>query len=454
MVRSWAKLKKLEYAMANPFTLRHIIEQFKLHWDTAPDIRKANNNMRYTISDAIMSAYSVFFMQSSSFLAHQRILHENKGRNNATSLFEIERIPSDQQIRNLLDPLDVKHFHANFWDIFDKFKILGHLEDFRSKLGTFLLAVDGVTHFSSENISCPECLKRQDRNGTEHFYHSAITPVIVKPGQEQVFPLPPEFIVPQDGNEKQDCERVAIKRWLAQHQDRFEWYTITYLGDDLYANQPLCELIEQTYKQYFIFTCKPDSHPYLYETVAVLEKNGTVEKLTQRCWNGRHGEIWAYRFVNQIPLRAGNDAMNVNWCELVITHEKTGEILYKNAFATNHTLTLHNIAIVVEAGRSRWKIENENNNVLKTKGYHLEHNFGHGQQHLSNVLVTLNLLAFLVHTIQEITNGAYQALRKKLGARKTFFQDLRGLTRYLIFDNWDALFQFMADGLEISLPSP
>jgi hypothetical protein len=41
--------------------------------------------------------------------------------------------------------------------------------------------------------------------------------------------------------------------------------------------------------------------------------------------------------------------------------------------------------MVVEAGRSRWKIENENNNVLKTKGYHLEHNFGHGQQHLSNV---------------------------------------------------------------------
>jgi hypothetical protein len=118
------------------------------------------------------------------------------------------------------------------------------------------------------------------------------------------------------------------------------------------------------------------------------------------------------------------------------------------------TFTHHNIAIVVEAGRSRWKIENENNNVLKTKGYHLEHNFGHGQQHLSNVLVTLNLLAFLTHTIQEITNGVYQALRKKLGARKTFFQDLRALTHYLIFDSWDDLFLFMADRLEISLPAP
>jgi len=68
----------------------------------------------------------------------------------------------------------------------------------------------------------------------------------------------------------------------------------------------------------------------------------------------------------------------VNWRELVITHETSGAILYQNAFVNNHTLKDHNIAIVVETGRSRWKTENENNNGLKTKGYHLEHNFGHG----------------------------------------------------------------------------
>ena len=73
---------------------------------------------------------------------------------------------------------------------------------------------------------------------------------------------------------------------------------------------------------------------------------------------------------------------------------------------------------------------------------------------MSNVLVSLNLLAFLVHTVQEISAPAYQCLRQALGARKTFFNDLRALTRYLLFESWDALFQFMADGLEISLPPP
>jgi hypothetical protein len=353
-----------------------------------------------------------------------------------------------------LDPLAAQYFQADFWFILDELKAQGPLLPFRSDLDTSLIALDGVIHFSSEKISCPECLKRQDRNGTEHFYHSAITPVLVQPGRAQVLALPPEFIVPQDGHEKQDCERAAAKRWLAQHHAHFPDYSITYLGDDLYANQPLCQLITEQYHQFFIFVCKPDSHTSVYDWIAMLEKSGGVEELSHRHWNGRHGENWHYRFAQHLPLRNGEPALHVNWCELVITHEDTGEILYRNAWVTNHPLSADKVVTVAQAGRTRWKIENENNNTLKTKGYHLEHNFGHGQQHLSNVLVILNLLAFLVHTVQELTAPAYQCLRQALGARKTFFNDLRALTRYLLFDSWEALFQFMAEGLEISLAPP
>jgi hypothetical protein len=192
----------------------------------------------------------------------------------------------------------------------------------------------------------------------------------------------------------------------------------------------------------------------LYEWIAFLDKNNGVEKVTQRHWNGRHGEIWQYRFANQVPLRNGNDALQVNWLELVITKEGTGEILYQNSFVTNHTITITNVIHLAQIGRTRWKIENENNNTLKTKGYHLEHNFGHGQQDLANVLASLNILAFLIHTIQNLIEPAYQRLRQALGARKTFFNDLRALTRYMVFDSWDDLFSFMEDGLEIDQASP
>jgi hypothetical protein len=69
----------------------------------------------------------------------------------------------------------------------------------------------------------------------------------------------------------------------------------------------------------------------------------SLETVSQRHWNGKHGEIWHYRFAQQVPLRNGDDALLVNWFELVITHEATGAILYQNSFVTNHTITTINV---------------------------------------------------------------------------------------------------------------
>ena len=95
-------------------------------------------------------------------------------------------------------------------------------------------------------------------------------------------------------------------------------------------------------------------------------------------WTGKRHETDTYRHAAAVPLRDAEDAMEVNWCELATT-TADGKVLYRNAFATDLALDDGNVAEVVEAGRSRWKVENENNNTLKTKGYHFTHNFGHGQ---------------------------------------------------------------------------
>jgi len=166
--------------------------------------------------------------------------------------------------------------------------------------------------------------------------------------------------------------------------------------------------------------CKPDSHKILYEWVAELEAINEIETLVVTRWTGRRKEIDTYRFVNGLPLRDGEDALIVNWCELTTTRQD-GTIIYRNSFATNHEITRENVKELVQAGRTRWKIENEHNNTLKTKGYHLEHNFGHGKQHLSSLLFTFNILAFLFHTVLEMMDDRYQMIRKELPIRKTFF---------------------------------
>jgi hypothetical protein len=124
-------------------------------------------------------------------------------------------------------------------------------------------------------------------------------------------------------------------------------------------------------------------------------------------------------------------------------------LLYHNSFITDHQLRDDNVAAVVRSGRARWKTENENHNTLKHHGYHLEHNFGHGEQHLASFLLSLNLLAFLLHTSLSLTDATYQRIRQALGRRTTFFDDIRTLTRYLHFTSWRTLLTFMSTQLEL-----
>jgi len=180
----------------------------------------------------------------------------------------------------------------------------------------------------------------------------------------------------------------------------------------------------------------------LYEGVADLLRNGEVTPVVRSRRIGKKLVTETYRFVNQVPLRHTDDALMVNWFELVTT-DQDGAVLFNNAWATSHRVTDENVASFAAAGRARWKIENENNNTLKTKGYHFEHNFGHGKQFLSNLFATMILLAFLVHTTLEWVDAPYLAVRNALPSRRTFFEHLRALIHDLPFDDWNHLMLFM-----------
>jgi hypothetical protein len=87
----------------------------------------------------------------------------------------------------------------------------------------------------------------------------------------------------------------------------------------------------------------------------------------RRC-NGRFPEVIMVRYLNDVLLNGGKDALSVHGLALTVVHAKTGEHLYSNSFITHHRLSADNVVEVAQAGRGRWKIENDNNPVLKTKG--------------------------------------------------------------------------------------
>src|SRR3954471_10124416 len=81
-----------------------------------PDIRQGGD-VRYTMADIGLSARSLCFMQSPSVLAHQLRLDDGQGRSNCQTLFGLDRIPSDNHIRALLDPVNPDHFHPVFAEV-------------------------------------------------------------------------------------------------------------------------------------------------------------------------------------------------------------------------------------------------------------------------------------------------------------------------------------------------
>lgn len=414
-----------------------------------PDPRTGQNT-GYSMRDMAFAPFSVFMTQSPSFLAFQRSMELNAGNNNARTLFGIERIPSDSQIRRTIDEVPSSHIAPVFSDVLKLLEEQEVLDGFRWSNNDLLVPLDGTGYFSSNAIHCPHCQTKQHKNGTITYSHSVVLPAIVKPGKAEVIPLVPEFIRVEDGSDKQDCENAAAKRWLEANGAACSQLGVTILGDDLYCNQPVITSILAKDLNY-ILVCKPDSHKSLFEWIGDADTKKDLHEFTMRRWDGKQRLFDTHQYVNGVPIRATEDALLVNWAQLTITNEQ-GKVIYRNSFATNHDITRDNVVAVVQAGRARWKIENENNNTLKTKGYHFEHNFGHGEQNLSETLLSLNLVAFLFHTVLEMFDARYRLIRESLPRRKDFYNDIRALTRYICFDSWNKLLIFMLKGLELEDP--
>jgi hypothetical protein len=384
----------------------------------------------YGMADIGLAAFSVFFMGSPSFLARQRALAAGHGRSNCQTLFGVSAIPSDAYLRLMLDGAPPSAFDPLFFKTIDT---QGVLEPFQRLDGRVLVALDGTEHFRSRKIHCPRCSTRKRSDGGTEYFHAFLGASLVAPGHKQVLPLPPEFITPQDGAEKQDCERNATKRWLERHGPALARHRPVFLGDDLFACQPIATAIQQAGGN-FILTCKPSSH----QTIAEYLHGVTLEEHRQTAVTRGKRTTTIHRWLSAVPLRATKDALNVNWLSVEILNAK-GKRTYFNSFITDLAVSATTVTDLAACGRARWKIENETFNVLKTGGYNLEHNFGHGKETLASVLVVLNLLAFAFHTAARWAVLAWREAMIARGPRYNFFEHLRTVTAYVVFEGWDHL---------------
>lgn len=388
----------------------------------------------HSLHDCLMSGFAMMFYQAPSLLHFQMRLQESIHRNNLNTLYNVKSIPKDTQMREVIDGVDPKEIEPLFEDFFHSLQRGKHLEGYKVLSEYYIVSMDGSGYFSSEKIECSGCLKKEKKNGKIEYGHQIMQAAMMHPDKRQVIPFAPEEVRNTDGMDKQDCEINAGKRLIKKLKKAHPRLKMIAVADSLHSKQPFIEGLQKEDMRY-VLVVKEEDHKILMEWVNEQRRLKEVKRLEIKDQKRR---LHIYEWVNEMPLNDNKDTIWVNYFEYFIVDEN-GKTTYHNSWITDFTVNDRNVKELVRIGRCRWKIENETFNTLKNHGYHIEHNFGHGKKHLSFNFFLLNLLAFFMHQIFELTDNLYQAARKHFGSKKNLWDHLRISIHILIFPDWNTL---------------
>jgi hypothetical protein len=426
-------LPKLRKDLSAPGLLGVIRAEFATIGDT-------RGGCTIPLVDALMSGLAVFGLKYPSLLQFDQDYHtEARIRGNLQRLYGVDKAPCDTQLRERLDPVEPEALRGAFRAVHRQVQRHKGLEPYAYWDDYYLLSVDGTGQFASSAISCPECCCKTSRKGTSTYYHQLLAAVIVHPELKTVLPLMPEAITRQDGTEKNDCERNAAKRLLRRVREDQPKLRFIVVEDSLASNGPHIELLESLDMRYLLGV-KPGDHVALFEQVHAAIKTGRCE---EREFSDGPGREHGYRWITDLALNAAHPDRKVNFLEYwEIIDGK--ERLW--SWITDLALDAETVEPIMRAGRARWKVENETFNTLKNQGYQLEHNYGHGREHLSTVFAQLMMLAFLVDQVQEASCRLFQAARDRFHARIVLWEKLRALFTDFDIPDWRTLWAALIRG--------
>jgi hypothetical protein len=379
------------------------------------------------LADALMSGFALFSLKAPSLLAFEKRTNDITIKN----LYHIGSIPSDTNMRMILDEVDPTFLMPIFKRVLSTVQRGKGLEDMTFYDGYYLISNDGTGYFSSDSIHCDDCLIKKHAKGIE-YHHSFLGSVMVHPKHKTVLPLCPEPIKKSDGQAKNDCEQNASKRWIERFRREHPHMKAIIVEDALSSTAPHIQMLKENDLRYII-GIKPKSHKYLF---ALL--NDAAQAIQTHTVTDALGTIHTYQFMNNVSLNESQLDTKVNVIEYWETKPAKGKHPEKRqhfSWVTDIVVTKENVALLAKGGRSRWKIENETFNTLKNQGYHFEHNFGHGNKHLSTVFALLMMLAFLIDQIQQKCCPVFQAAWAKCGDKRTLWERIRGAIEWAIFSS-------------------
>jgi hypothetical protein len=405
-----------------------------------PDYRVGDTEI--ALADALMSAFAMFSLKAPSLLAFDK----ERAEGNLHTIYGIERVPCDTYMRDILDPVSPKVLRPVFKSIFRQLQRGKALEPMVFLDGHYLLALDGTEYFSSKALHCASCLHKVHRNGAITYFHQMLGAAIIHPDLREVIPLMPEPIVRHDGTAKNDCERNAAKRFITKLRQDHPHLKFIVTEDSLSSNAPHIETLH-AHGLHYILGVKAGDHAYLFQQVQAAEHAGRVTSYERH--DRAAGLVHRFRFINDVPLNESNAEVRVNFIEY---WEMGQDKVQHFSWVTDLRVNKRNVFHLMRGGRARWKIANETFNTLKNQGYNFEHNYGHGEQHLSVVFAMLMMLAFLGDQAQQLCCALFQAVWAKLGSKRMLWERLRALFYDYAFASMRQLFEALLYGFKKSSP--
>src|SRR5258705_8652898 len=269
---------------------------------------------------------------------------------------------------------------------------------------------------------------------------------IIHPDFREVIPLMPEPLIKQDGTAKNDGERQAAKRFIVKLRQDHPHLKFIVTEDSLSSTAPHIETLHD-HGCHSILGVKEGDHAYLFKQVQAAEEAGRVTSYERH--DRAAGGVHRFRFVNDMPLNESRSDVRVNFIEYWEIGQDQGQHF---SWVTDLRVSKRNVSTLMRGGRARWKIENETFNTLKNQGYNFEHNYGHGEQHLSVVFAMLMMLAFLVDQTQQLWCALFQAVWAKLGSKRLLWERMRALFYDYAFASMRQLFEALLYGFKKSSP--
>ena len=419
-------------------SIKPLLEALRRTFAKIPEHR--TGKLEYSLVDTLMSGAAVFGLKFPSLLKFDENRNEAHIRHNLGTLYGVTgQAPCDTQMRQILDPVDPAEIGKGFAAIHRVLAQKGVLREF-NYLNRIVILLDATGEYSSNCIGCPDCCTRTRADGTVEYYHQMLAAVIAHPDKRTVLPLAPEPILRQQNATKNDCEINAAKRLLPKIRALFPKEKILIAADGLYSKGPFIRLLEELGFDY-ILVAKEDDHVSLVSEYIERRARGKAEEFEETKKDVTQGFCW----TNDLPLNATHPDVRVNllnFWEIKERKEKESTWIW----ITNVKLTRHTVYPVMRAGRCRWKVENETFNTLKNQGYNLEHNYGHGKQHLASVLGALMMLMFLLDQVQETCCQLFQAARNRFHSRTSVWEKLRGFFANYFIEAWDDVWLSMIYG--------